>query len=323
VRAIVYGAGAVGGVVGGRLALAGHRVVLIARGEHGSAIAGGGLAVESPAGSATVDVPVVSSPAEVRWEADDVVMVAVKSQDTVAVLDALAAVAPRTIPVLCLQNGVDNERSTLRRFPFVYPVCVMLPAAHLQPGVVQAYADPVAGLLDLGRYPSGEDERCHQVAEMLGSATFESIVRPDIMRWKYRKLLMNLHNAVEAVCGPGALGGELGRRVNEEGSAVLAAAGIDVASAGEDRARRGSLLRLGPVGGRDRAGGSSWQSLARRTGTVEADYLNGEIVLLGRRLGIATPVNVTLQRLANDLARTGAAPGQSAESDVLRLIGAP
>ena len=55
-------------------------------------------------------------------------------------------------------------------------------------------------------------------------------------------------------------------------------------------------------------GGSTWQSLARGH-SLEVDYLNGEIVLLGRQLGIATPVNAALQRVANAAARAGARPG--------------
>jgi 2-dehydropantoate 2-reductase len=42
---------------------------------------------------------------------------------------------------------------------------------------------------------------------------------------------------------------------------------------------------------------------------VETDYLNGEIVELGRRYGIATPVNELLQRRVNELVRDGHAPG--------------
>jgi 2-dehydropantoate 2-reductase len=39
------------------------------------------------------------------------------------------------------------------------------------------------------------------------------------------------------------------------------------------------------------------------------DYLNGEIVELGRRYGVATPVNEVLQRRANDMAHRGLVPG--------------
>lgn len=319
-RFVVFGAGAVGGVVGGRLARAGHRVVLIARGEHGRVVAEHGLVVESPVGANTVPVPVAEDPGAVVWGDEDVVLLAMKSQDTTSALERLAASAPASIPVFCLQNGVANERAALRRFEAVYGVCVMLPAAHVVPGRVQAYSDPVAGILDLGRYPAGQDERSARVASALSVATFESLSRPDIMRWKYRKLLMNLANAIEAVCGPAAVGGELGRMVRAEGADVLAAAGIDVASAEEDRTRRGATLQLGDIDGRPRSGGSSWQSLSRATGRIEADYLNGEIVLLGRLHGVPTPANATLQRLANELARGRVAPESLPAEQVLEEV---
>ncbi len=319
-RFVIFGAGAVGGVVGGRLAIHGHAVTFIARGEHGRVVAESGLVVESPGGTESVRVPVATTAAAVDWGRADVVLLAMKSQDTAAALTDLARTTPPATPVLCLQNGVANERAALRRFETVYGVCVMLPAAHLVPGRVQAYSHPVAGMLDIGRYPGGDDGRCGEIAAALSDSTFESVVRPDIMRWKYRKLIMNLANAIEALCGPAAVGGELGRMVRAEGEEVLGAAGVDVASAEEDRTRRGSTLRLGDIDGSPRGGGSTWQSLARGTGAVEADYLNGEIALLGRIHGRATPVNATLQRLANEMAWGRFPPGSLDEEHVLDAI---
>lgn len=67
-----------------------------------------------------------------------------------------------------------------------------------------------------------------------------------------------------------------------------------------------------PVIGESRAGGSSWQSLARAAGTFETDYVNGEIVVLGRLHGIATPANAALVRHARLLAgRAEGTPGPS------------
>ena len=43
-------------------------------------------------------------------------------------------------------------------------------------------------------------------------------------------------------------------------------------------------------------------------GSIEADYPNGEIVLLGRLHGVPTPVNAALQQLANEVARAGDPP---------------
>jgi 2-dehydropantoate 2-reductase len=102
---------------------------------------------------------------------------------------------------------------------------------------------------------------------------------------------------------------------------VLRAAGIAYASAAEDAARRGDLLRIGEVPGVSRAGGSTWQSLARGAGAVEADYLNGEIVLLGRLHGVPTPANETARRLVNRHARDGARPGTLTPEQFLAAIG--
>ena len=67
-------------------------------------------------------------------------------------------------------------------------------------------------------------------------------------------------------------------------------------------------MHVQPVNGEYRGGGSSWQSLARGTGSIETDYLNGEIVLLGRMHGVPTPANTLMQRVANEQARLGAPP---------------
>ena len=201
-RFVVIGAGAIGGVVGGRLTQAGHDVVLVARGAHADVMARGGLTLRSPDGDEVVEVQVARAVGEIEWRPDDVALLAVKSNDTVDLLEQLAAVAHPGTVVVCLQNGVANERAALRRFATVYGVCVMCPATHLQPGLVAAASAPVNGIFDIGRYPSGRDATAEAIAAAFGTAPFVSEARPDIMRWKYAKLLMNLGNAVEAALGP-------------------------------------------------------------------------------------------------------------------------
>lgn len=315
-RIVIVGAGAVGGVVAANLALAGTPVVAVARGEHGRVMQETGLRYESPSGTTIVELPVASSVADVDFADGDVIMVGVKSQDTAGVLNDLRAAGVTDLPIVCMQNGVDNERQALRLFPDVYGICVMLPADHLSPGVVRVWTVPSSGLLDVGRYPHGVDDLCVQLAATLEGATFGSIPRDDIMSWKYRKLLMNLGNAVEAVCGRKAA--RLAELVQSEGEAALAAAGIAVVSVDDDLARRGDALKIQPVGGeRHRAGGSTWQSLRRSTATIETDYLTGEIVLLGRLHGIPTPANRALQEIAAQMALAGEPPGSRSEDDVL------
>lgn len=319
-RFIVYGAGGIGSVVGGRLFEHGHDVVLIARPEHAAAIAADGLRIESADGTITVPVPVVTDPRLLTFTEDDVVFLAMKSQGTLEAVRTLAQVTPRGTPVVSLQNGVANERIALRWHSDVYGICVMCPASYLEPGIVQAFASPTTGVLDVGRFPEGVDDLAKEVAASLESSTFSSRPIPDIMRWKYTKLLMNLGNAIQAVGEPGRWLGDVWKQAQEEGEACLRAAGVAFASWEEDSARRGELTRSRPIAGRDRGGGSSWQSLARGTGNIETDYLNGEIVLLGRLHGIATPVNALLQRLATEAAERGDPPGQLTEELYLRRL---
>ncbi len=307
-RFVVFGAGAIGGLVGARLFQHGSDVTLIARGDHARALASG-LVLEAPDESVTLPIPVVTEARGVTWTDDTVVLLAVKGQNTEEALAQLVLVAPPETAVVCMQNGVENERRVLRRFPHTYAMCVMCPATHVRPGVIQAHSAPVSGLLDLGRYPAGVDEAAHAIAGALDATTFQSVARPDIMRWKYRKLLMNLANAVEALSGPAGRGSALALEAQREGGAVLEAAGIAVASVEEDRVRRGNYLQMRNTSSGEWRGGSSWQSLQRGTGSIEADFLNGEIALLGALHDVPTPVNALLQRLAAEAAATGRAPG--------------
>jgi 2-dehydropantoate 2-reductase len=315
---VIIGAGAVGGVVAGRLAGAGADVAVVARGAHLEAIRRDGLLLREAGGDSVHRIAAHATPAEAGWRPGDVAVLAVKSNDTGGVLEQL----PRDVPVVCLQNGVANERAALRLFQEVYGVCVMLPASHLAPGVVVAHCAPVPGILDIGRVPGGTDATCHEISGQLVKAGFHSQPRADIMRSKYTKLLLNLGNAVEALCGRVEGLDEAVAPLRAEGEAVLHAAGIAFASAEEDAERRGDILRLRPVAGQERSGGSTWQSLARGTGSVEADYLNGEIVLLGRLHGVPTPANETARRLVVDAARSRSAPGALTPAGFLAAVAA-
>jgi len=331
-RYIVIGAGAIGGTIGGRLSASGHEVVLVARGAHLDALRARGLRLATPHGTSTLDIPAIGSPAELALRQDDVLVLATKTQDAEPVLAEWAwrpvpddAVAADALPVVCAQNGVASERIALRRFRRVYGMCVWMPATHLEPGTVEANGAPLAGLLHIGRYPSGADATAGQIGADLTASRFLAPVTADVMRWKYGKLLANLSNATEAVCGHDAWlhATELRRRVTAEGRAVLDAAGIGYARERESAELRADQVQVVPVNGAERVGGSSWQSLTRGTGSIEADFLNGEIVLLGREHGVPTPLNEVLQRLANQAARDHRPPGSATPDEVMALAALP
>lgn len=320
-RFVVFGAGAVGGVLGARLHQAGFEVELIARGAHFGAIRERGLTLETPSERVALPIPVHESPASISWALDDVVLLAVKSQDTATALSDLRGSAPQDVSVVCLQNGVENERLALRLYPDVYGAVVMAPTAHLEPGAVLAYGSLLSGIIDVGRYPSGLDERGREISAAIAAANFESEARLDVMRLKYAKLIVNLANIVQAISAPGEEADELVELAREEGRAALAAASIDAAAeAIGDVAGRWERLGVAEIAGRERSGSSTWQSFARGVGAVETDYLNGEIVLLGRKHGVATPVNARLCELAARLARARAEPGSLPAGEILAAV---
>jgi 2-dehydropantoate 2-reductase len=311
-RYIILGAGAIGGAIGGRLFQQGLEVVLVARGDHVLALKSKGLELRDPGATVTLPIPAVSRVAEAEPREDDIVILATKTQHSEALLIELANAAPLGIAVVCAQNGVENERLALRRFANVYGMRVILAGTHLAPGVVEIATAPVYGILDVGRYPAGVDETAEVIAADLRHSGADSVATESVMSRKYLKLLSNVANAIEAACGtrtgePAAA--DLARRARAEALACYEAAGIVISDEDEegDRRRRRGLAM--PVGGVTRMGGSSWQSLTRGTGNIEADWLNGEIVLLGRLHGVPTPVNERLQQVANQMAADHREPG--------------
>jgi 2-dehydropantoate 2-reductase len=314
-RYVIYGAGAIGGCLGARLFASGREVVLIARGPHLAAIQERGLTLRTPEGEATHRIPAAGHPSGVDWRDGDIVLLTVKSQDTAGALDALRAAAG-DVPVVCAQNGVANERMAARLFSRVYGMVVVMPSTHLEPGLVLMHSGTPGGMLDLGLFPEGSDATAEAVAEDITAAGFICRADPKIMRLKYAKLLTNLMNSVQALCGLEAAAGDIVRGVRGEAMACYEAAAIDCATPEEFSGRmRGIIGRQ--IDGAERSGGSTWQSLERGAGSLETDYLNGEISLLGALHGIPTPFNRMLQQAAAEAVRMGRRPGSYTVDELL------
>lgn len=312
-RYIIYGAGAIGGPIGAALFEAGRDVVLIARGDHRRAVAANGLRYGNPAGGwRTLRIPIVEHPSELTIGAGDVVVLSMQSQGTAAALEALSLVAAPDVPIVCAQNGVENERAALRHFANVHGVVVQLFGGYVEPGVVTS-GDVPAAVCDIGRYPSGVDDVDRAIAADFNAASMQCVPRADIMAHKYAKLVMNTTNALAAAIGRSAPETDLARLAREESYAVFAAAGIPVAT--EPDPRIGARTH-GLIEGRPNGGNSAYQSLERGRTRLETDYLNGEIVLLGRLHGVATPVNEFLADLARRLVETRTKAGSLTLAEV-------
>ncbi|MDR3475372.1 MAG: 2-dehydropantoate 2-reductase N-terminal domain-containing protein [Devosia sp.] len=294
---VLYGVGAVGGVIAAKLALSGREVVGIARGPQLEAIRRKGLLLRTPDGEQTVRFGAAAEPGEIKIAPEDVVILAMKTQDTPIALQRLRVAGVTTQAIVCAQNGVTNERFALRRFPNVYAMTVILPCSYVTAGEVNAFGMPHAGILDLGRYPSGGDEAAAAIAAALREAGFASEVDPEIMQAKYGKLLMNVANIIDTALMAGDNAGIIAA-ARAEAVSVYRAAGIAWHDVGEADPRRQELMRVTPIPGVERVGSSTAQSLVRHTGSIETDYLNGEIVLLGRLHDVPTPVNAYFSSLA-------------------------
>ncbi len=319
-RYIIYGAGGIGGAIGARLLQHGHEVILICRGEHLHTIQSKGLTLKTPAETLNLAIRAVGHPEEIAFTPSDVALLTMKSQDTEMALRDLERAGGRDLAVICGQNGVDNERLAIRRFAHVYGMVVWMPATYLEPGLVLNHAEPVGGILDAGRYPNGVDPLVTQVMQDLTICGFSAVPDHNIMRWKYTKLLGNVRNAFQAACGFAARSRKIIRALRAEALACYQAAGIEFVPEDELQTRVRSQIKLADIEGHPRTGGSSWQSLVRGLPTIEADFLNGEIVMLGRLHGIPTPCNALLQRVVNNMARTGQKPGSIAVTDLERQL---
>ncbi|SIO20475.1 ketopantoate reductase family protein [Vannielia litorea] len=313
-RVIVHGVGAIGGVVAAALALSGQEVLGIARDPMLQAITAGGLTLDSARGRERARFACVAHPREITFRPDDVVLLCVKTQHTEAALADLRAAGMTDQPLFCLQNGVANEDMALRYFPNVHAVTVMMPAGYATPGEVTIGCEPRFGIFEMGRYPFGRDEADEALSEALNAANIACFVRDDAMAPKWGKLILNLGNITGALLPAGADCAPFDGPLREEGKAVLEAAGIDWADLGTDP-RREVLMRTRDSG-EGRVGNSTTQSLARGTGSVETDWLNGEIVRLARLHGVDAPLNARAQALSLRLMSEGGEAGSLSDKEL-------
>jgi 2-dehydropantoate 2-reductase len=312
-RIVIIGAGAVGSVIGGRLHQGGAEVVLVGRPAHVEAIRSGGLRLRTAEGTDVIDVPAVASLRELTPLPDDVALITAKTQDTAVIHDELLAWNP-DVPVVCGTNGVEHERLALRRFERVYGMLIHPPATYEHPGSVTALMLPTNALIDLGRYPHGEDDVSRELARLADASPHVLCESdPALMVKKYAKVLINLGNVPDAMSGIQGRLHAVTRAAIEEARDVYRAAGIrseiDDPAERERYEQRHATMQYRIPEGDTFLGGSTWQGLAKGSPSTEIDWMNGEIVLLGRLHGVPIPHNTFLQRAARELVASGTRPG--------------
>ena len=327
-RCVIVGAGGVGVTLAAEMRSSGKEVVLVGRGRQLELLRAGRVHYFTPDGSQTVETPTVSGPDELALTGSDVLVIATKTQQVAAVIDdwawqpvsGSALPAAETLPIVTLQNGLDSERTALRRFVTVIGAVVWVPSTYVTDGEVSAPAGPARGVVWLGAHPDGPAPSvATSVAADLRSANFEAQVVDDLSRWKAGKLLSSVTFVLDALYAPGADRDRAANLVQAEARQVLAAAGLDPANLRAESTVR--LDRFVPrhIEGHERGGNSTWQSL-RRARDVETDFLNGEIVLLARQQGRRAPINEALVARIHRSLREGTPSDPLSREDLLQLL---
>jgi 2-dehydropantoate 2-reductase len=319
-KIVIYGAGGIGSVVGGHLWRSGHEVILIGRAGHVRAINENGLKLITPKETYVLRIPAVTVPAQVNFNPGDVVFLTVKGQKTEEALRDLQAVN-KDVPVFCLQNGVRNEEIAARYFPRIYGATFGIGAEYLTDGTVICRRDPPGRLL-ISRYPGGTDNLVEDVAVRLRDGGFFVKVILDVMPYKWGKLMGNLANAIDAITGSGGKDvAEIARAARQELTGLLEQAGIRWISQ-DELAKETPEVSMPPrPGGNTPMHSSTWQSLMRRQGSVETEFLNGEVVRLANRLGQSAPINLKLMQISQEMASSYEQPGKYTADQLRSILG--
>ena len=310
-RYVIVGAGAVGASLAAQFELSGIRYALVGRGQQIAHIKKHGLSYQRPSGKRQISLNAfdITDPPELTL--GDILLLTVKSQDAASslaswswrpVADSGGATATQ-LPVVTFQNGLATEAIALRTFARVYGASILTPARFTETGSVAAAGDPQVGVVTVGRFPTGSDETAEQIAADLNRADYLAETSNDIRRWKSVKLLHNVRNALELFDGADDLRGSIAEALVNEARHVLEAAGYKLASPSE-RTTDISGWRIAQNSGISPGQQSTWQSFTRGASS-EVDFLNGEIVLLGRLHKIPTPYNEAVQNLAGRLEHQG------------------
>lgn len=305
-RICIVGAGAIGGYVGARLALAGEHVTLIARGAHLAAIQQHGLALET-AGQREVAWPALATSDMAAAGTHDLVIAAVKAQSLPALAPAMRALYHENTIVLPMQNGIPwwyfhkhGGQYEGHRVAAVDPDgilvatiepervigCVVYPAAELTgPGIVRHIE---GNRFALGELDGTKTARLQAIAQIFNRAGLKAPIRTRIRNELWVKLWGNLaFNPISALTratlaqiGTYPPTRALATATMAEAQSIAAQLGIEfgitieqrIAGATDVGAHKTSMLQDIEAGR-----------------TTEIDALVGAVAELGRLVGVATP----------------------------------
>lgn len=304
-RICVFGAGAIGGLMGARLSAAGEEVTLIARGPHLQAMRAHGLKLQSGDKEETVTPTIAGSAAEAGEQ--DYVIVALKASAVAGVVEAMQPLLGPSTAVVMAVNGLpwwyfygldgpyrDRRVASLdpedKQWSGIGPErvigCVVYPAAEVvAPGVVRHIS---GDRFTLGEPDGSRSERVEALSRAMIAAGFKAPVKPDIRTEIWVKLWGNVaFNPISALTGgtlreitTDPVTRVLVRRVMDEAQAVAAKFGIEMPISVERR-----------IAGATAIGEHKTSMLQdfERGRPIELDAIVGAVAELGRLVDLPTP----------------------------------
>ena len=318
-KVCVVGAGAIGGVLGARLAAAGHDVSLVARGAHLGAIRANGIALKDGESARTLRVPASDDPGGLGPQ--DAVFIALKAYSIGPMLARLAPLLGPDTAVVTAINGIpwwyfcreggrfdgarveclDHDGAMLRALDAKHLIgCVVHASAEvIAPGVVHHTSgrDFILGEIDGAATP-----RLDAIAAALESASLRPVLSRRIRDDIWTKLIGNAsYNPVAALTG--ALMSEINanpallaliRRMMVEGMQVAEALGARITVTLEERFGLARKLGAAKI--------SMLQDLERGR-PLEIDAIVTAVCELGRKAGVPTPTIDGVEALVRERVR--------------------
>nr|MBC7244514.1 ketopantoate reductase family protein [Chloroflexota bacterium] len=341
-RVLVFGAGAIGSLLGHRLASAGHEVILVGRPSYVHAVQEHGLILEraKAPGSHAVYPSTVANISDIpvsqrHW---DMILLTVKAYDTREAALTLAPYASNDIPLLIVQNGVGGEELAQRvwKQAAIISGVLTLSVSVLAPGRIRL--ETTRGGLNLA--PTRGDMDVDRWARLFSTAGLKTATYHDYRAMKWSKLLLNIQaNAIPAILDmtPAAVFAHaalfaIERSAFLEALAVMQAMRLSVVSfpgypvpllvwamqAMPASLLRPLLMRLVATGRGDKRP-SLYMDLASGRQRSEVLYLNGAVAAHAERLGLDVPVNRTLCDVLTGIV-TGRIPWDDFRGQPQRLV---
>lgn len=296
-RIAIIGTGGVGGYLGAKLWKAGNEVVFVARGEHLRAMQQNGLKLQSPEGDFLVRATFTDNLEKV--EPFDLIIIAVKSFDTISVARLAKSAVKDDTMILSIQNGVENEDILARHLgkQHVLTGIAYIFSTICEPGIIRHEGG--TGKFKIGEMDGTISARCNQLKETFLNAGMKCETVENIQRILWEKWIF--------ICGLGGMTAYSRKSIGEiladahlrsmlsevihEATSIARAKKIDPFTNTEEKA----------IAHYERLPFPSTSSMyydITHNKRIEVEALNGAVVRFGKELKISTPAN---QKIYNTL----------------------